>query len=227
MRAGVGALVISCCLAVILTLSGTTAASAKGKGCGQWWPDHGSITVTSYADSLQQGDARTVDRYPHVEVTTRFTFSMANLDALKCTGSHAFEVDVVTSIRSDQDTDQRSGGSNLPRGYVDTPFDDDSMTLTIGTNKLSDLRAGIEYKTTVRGSARFLNQSSFDVYLNFQRLHRSRWWHPVENTSCATHGNSDPAWCYFGDESVRMQDHGLPTTTIAKSEARVESARSW
>lgn len=171
-------------------------------GCGQWWPGQGSVQAQSTRGSIEDD---------HVDVLVTFSFSEAELSALRCTGDIGLEVDaIVDGVVAGSGSLQ--AWSDLPGAYLDTEFMDkpDYRNLGIGTVEVERLEAGRSYTTHVRVVNPEFESGEMAVYVNFQRSHWARWWDVLEWPAC----DGTPAWCAFASEIVRMQDHGLSAVTV-------------
>jgi hypothetical protein len=186
--------------------------AAAPAACGDWQPGGGKIT----AEYLPPVSTHTFREFI---ATVTFTFTSAQLENLRCTGSSALEVDVLAygGLRSGG---IKSGASNMPGSFLDTEYGDGyPRVLTEGTRSVKDLRAGVEYYTRVRLVEISPSADYAELYVNFQRGHWARWNKPKEQLSCRGHGGSDPAWCVFGDESVPAVPAGgvRPRVSLATS----------
>lgn len=211
-----GALLLSTTAAVV-----ATPAPAQAAACGSWWPGGGRLTA-EYVPSTRGHSFR------EFVATTTFTYSQAEIDALRCTGSSALEVDVLAygGLRGGG---VKSGSSTMPDSYLDTEFRDGyPRVLTEGTRSARKLRAGVEYQTRVRLVEISPRANYAELYVNFQRGHWARRTNAKEQLSCQGHGGSDPAWCVFGDRSATMAPAGKvpPRISLASSYRDVASV-SW
>lgn len=190
--------VASCALFVLSAI--ITPATAQGTECGPWWPGSG---VTSTRIDKIGPDGKS---YVNLKIRNVFVFSDAEIAALRCKGSRALEVDAVVYGKP-------SGGysyfsSNFPGGgYLDIEAsdsftnEDNTRTLTVGTDQAQELQPNKEYYTEYR-----LERFSFgsepkrvDVYINFQPGRWANYWHPVEHGACFFGSRELPEWCVFED----------------------------
>jgi hypothetical protein len=216
------------CLRVLvvgaLIASGTliVGGSAQAADCGSnWWPANGSQTVQWSGDD--------------VIIRTMFSFTDENIKAYRCTDSSAFEVDhlLYSGIAPGSGTLSRS--SNLPDSYNDTEFDDEypPRTLTVGSQSAKKLQANTEYFVEIRVTDATLNNSLLQLNLNFQRSHwAKKLGNPkqvaIEQTSCRSHGGSDPAWCVFASDTERMaQDAHVGPLKVSSTPEGIFAVLSW
>jgi peptidoglycan hydrolase-like protein with peptidoglycan-binding domain len=203
---------------------GTSVPVFGPRSCGSWWPGGGRLTADFVPSS---GPSHTFTEF---SATVTFTFTQAEIDALRCTGSSALEMDVLAygGLRR-SGGGLRSGNWNVPEGYIDTEFGDSyPRVLTIGSDSAASLRANVPYHTQIRLTEFEPTASYAELYLNFQRGHWARLSSPKEEASCLGHGSGDPAWCVFGDESHPMAAAiGVPPRVSLLSSYRDTSTVSW
>jgi Ig-like domain-containing protein len=203
----------------LLASLGVSVSPAHAATCGTtWWPGRGTIETTYVNGSTLEDD--------HLDLTTRFIFSKTELDALRCTGDAALEVDLLIYSGTRDKNDLKTWDSNLPRSYLDTEAQDADIprTLSVGTLDLHKLVAGVQYYTHIRLIRPRVTEPRADIKLNFQRGHWAR--NLLEKALCAYHGY-DPAWCVFASGTQPMASLGGKVTFPFTQNAVTAAATSW
>lgn len=211
--------------AALLTMAAGAAVAlagpAEAASCSAWWPSGGRITA-DYTPSTAN------HTYTEFVATATFTFSAAEIQALRCTGSSALEVD-VQAYGGLNVGGLKSGSSNLPDNYLDTEFGDSyPRVLTEGSRSAAKIQPGVEYRTQVRLREFTPNNDYAELYLTFQRGHWAKLSSPKEQLSCKGHGGADPAWCIFADESHITRAAGsVPPRVGLRTPYRDATTVSW
>ena len=179
-------------------LAGPAAARARCEGPQpSWQPGGGALT----AEFVPSSPRHTFNEF--IAVTT-FRFTEAQVAALRCSGSSAFEVD-AQAYGGVPRSGLKGWSSNLPDAYIDTEFSDSGpRVLTVGSRSAGKIKANTEYYTRVRLREIGTSADPARLQLTFQRGHWASKRSPKEQTSCLAHGGRDPAWCVFADQSLPM-----------------------
>lgn len=195
-------------------------AAQAGTTCGGWAPSAGEVRAT----------ASRPGSFNVVTIRVNFRFTPEEIQALRCTGSSAFEVD-VNNLDLGLRGGLKSWKSNLPGSYLDTEgFDDaDERVLTVGSQTLSSIEADVDYYTEITLTEVDTSLASrTNIVLNFQRGSWASLVKPVEAAACARGARSDPAWCVFADETVKMLDRGLDRVRLDLNRGYATTeARAW